>query len=359
MKTHIAFIGDDRWVEHLATQMNRRFDAVSCSAYPVGSKRRTTARVLWRLLTSDVIVRVGFPPPAAAYAEYDASQFAERTGVRESLKRALFRTGTGRALRRLVVSLRLGLLIDWAHEMTAHLRPKRSDVYYWIGTDVLRVIESVEAGTLPKRSRTRISEAVNLAVAPHLVTELATVGITAQSVPFPAGTLEIPGAVPPLPERMTVISYVPDTRREFYGLPMLLAAARALPEIRFRFFRGDGEGIADVPENVEFLGYVDDMHEVYAQSSVVVRLVEHDGDSSVIAEGLLYARPVVYSFKVPHTQYVPFGDTKEFVRLLSAFLEQHRAGGISLNDTGREWALREYGTDRRLSRLLEVLLACR
>jgi len=105
------------------------------------------------------------------YVEYNANQFAERTGVRESLKRALFRTGAGRMLRRLVVFLRLGLPIDWVQKATAHLRPTRRDVYYWIGTDVLRLIESVETGTLPEHSRTRICEAVNLAVAPHLVGE--------------------------------------------------------------------------------------------------------------------------------------------------------------------------------------------
>lgn len=359
MSTRIAFMGEDRWVKHLATQMNRRFDSVSCTSHPVGWERRTTLSALWHLLTSAVIVRVGFPPPAAVYVEYDADTFAERTGARESLKRVLFRTGVGRALRRLVVFFRIGLPIDWAHEITSRLRPSRCDVYYWIGTDVMRTLEAAEAGTLPERSRTRITEAVNLAVAPHLVVELASAGISAESVPFPAGALDIPRDVPPLPARMTVISYVPDTRQEFYGLPALLEAAETLPEILFRFFRGAGEGVPDLPDNVEFLGYVDDMHEVYAESSVVVRLVEHDGDSSVIAEGLLYARPVVYSFEVPHAHYVPFGDAEELVRVLSALLDQHRAGGIPPNETGREWALQEYDADRRLSRLLEVLLSCR
>jgi hypothetical protein len=290
------------------------------------------------------------------YVEYNANQFAERTGVRESLKRALFRTGAGRMLRRLVVFLRLGLPIDWVQKATAHLRPTRRDVYYWIGTDVLRLIESVETGTLPEHSRTRICEAVNLAVAPHLVGELASAGISAESVPFPAGTLEIPLDIPPLPERMTVISYIPDTRQEFYGLQTLLAAAKALPAVRFRFFRGTGEGVTEAPDNVEFLGYVDDMHEVYADSSVVVRLVEHDGDSSVIAEGLLYARPVIYSFDVPHTYHVPFGHSARLIRVLSELLDEHLSHGIPLNNSGRQWALKEYDPDRRLNRLLKALL---
>lgn len=359
LKTRIAFIGADRWVEHLASQMNRRFDAVICSAHAIGPEQRTTLKALWQLLTSDVIVRVGFPPPAAAYVEYDASQFAERTGPRESIKRLLFRTAAGRTLRRLVVFFRLGLPIDWAYEITSNARPTRRDVYYWIGTDVLRVIEAAGADTLPDHSLRRMREAVNLAVAPHLVSELASADIRAQSVPFPVGTLEVPDEVPPLPGRMTVISYVPDTQQKFYGLPTLLAAARALPEIRFRFFRGAGEGVTDVPANVEFLGHVDDMHQIYADSSVVVRLVEHDGDSSVIAEGLLYARPVIYSFEVPHTRYVPFGDSARLTRVLSELLDEHLTHGIPLNDIGRQWALEEYDSDRRLNTLLEVLLAGR
>lgn len=359
MKTRIAFIGEDRWVVHLSTLMNRHCDSVSCTADPIGWKRKTTLRAFWHLLTSHVVVRVGFPPPAVTYVEYDPQAFIQRTGLRESVKRILFRTSLGKGLRRLVLFFRLGLPVDWAHDATARLRPSRCDVYYWIGTDVLRTLEAVANGALTRRSHARITGALNLAVAPHLVAELESAGIPAQHVPFPAGALAIPEEAPPLPEQMTAISYVPDTRRDFYGVATLIDAARALPEIRFRFFRGAGEDVPDLPKNVEFLGFVEDMHDVYATSSVVIRLVEHDGDSSVIAEGLLYGRPVIYSYSTPHTIHVPFGDTDGLVRELSALLQQHQAGGIPLNSQGREWAMREYDPERRLTNLLDVLLSCR
>lgn len=358
MKTRIAFIGEEHWVVHLATLVNRYCDSVSCTSDPVGWKRTSMLRAFWHLLTSHVVVRVGFPPPVVTYVEYDPQAFIERTGMRESMKRILFQTSVGRRLRRLVLSFRLGLPVDWAHDVVARLRPSRCDVYYWIGTDVLRTLEAVANGALTERSRERIAGALNLAVAPHLVAELESVGIPARPIPFPAGALDIPEEAPPLPAQMTAISYVPDTRREFYGMATLLKAARALPEIRFLFFRGTGESVPDLPKNVEFLGFVEDMHDVYAASSVIIRLVEHDGDSSVIAEGLLYARPVIYSYARPHTIHVPFGDTDGLVRELSALLRQHQAGGMPLNDQGREWAMREYDPERRLTNLLDVLLSC-
>jgi len=227
---------------------------------------------------------------------------------------------------------------------------------YWIGTDVLNALRQAEEGSPNPVLEIMARQSVNLAVASHLVVELRHIGIESKHVPFPGTSLVVPDSVSMPVGAMSVVSYVPDTRRDFYGLPTLLAAARELTDTRFKIFRGHGEGVEDAPPNIEFLGYVPDVGKLLEESNVFVRLVEHDGDSVTVGEALLHARPVVYTYEIPHTIYVPFGDVDGFVSVLQSLREQHQSGGIPLNVAGREWAIGAYDADWRFANLLDALL---
>jgi hypothetical protein len=361
MITRITFVGEDHWAEHLARGLNARFPhTVICTAVRLQADATPLLVGLSHLLHDDVIVRVGFPPPLLG--EYDAARHADHRGPREGLKRALFRTLPGRALRKAVLYGRLSPGGRRRHQAdrllrsTRWLRPHRREVLYWIGTDALTTMQRAAAGTLGPATLRELARFTHLAVAAHLVPELATVGIAATVVPFPGTTLDVPAEVPPMPEEMIVLTYVPDGRRDFYGLPAILAAARALPDVRFRVLRGEGVGLADVPPNVEFLGYVRDVSAEFAGASVLVRSVQHDGDGSTVAEGLLFARPVLYTYELPHGTQVPWGDADALTAALRSLREQHLAGGIPLDLAGREWALETYDVDRRFGNLRAALL---
>jgi hypothetical protein len=84
---------------------------------------------------------------------------------------------------------------------------------------------------------------VHLAGAPWLAEELQTIGVPASCVWLPS---QLPtGDVPPLPNVFTVGSYIPDSRFEFYGGPLIYEAARRLPFVRFLIFGGQEGGSAD------------------------------------------------------------------------------------------------------------------
>jgi len=313
-RTRIAFVGEPRWARMLAAELEAAYPDVVSARHHTAADGRSPWRKLWLLASSDVLVRVGALPD--------------------------FRT------RRDRLWLAAG----------RHRLPRLRIVTYWMGTDVLRLLERAVSGNLPSAELACFNAWTNLAGADRLTEELRSVGVDGRTAPFPGAVIAVPDEIAPMPAQMTVLSYVPDHRREFYGLPALLAAAETLPDVRFRIAGGGGAGLTDIPENVEFLGFVDDMASVYREASCVVRLVPHDGAAMSVGEGLLAARPVIYSYPVPHTAHVPYGDTPALIAELERLRALHTAGGIPLNAEGRSWALVDYDQKRRLAILLEALL---
>ena len=169
-------------------------------------------------------------------------------------------------------------------------------VRYWLGTDVLLSLQDVQI-----RQRTKRLQALtdaNVTVAPHLVEELATIGIEAECMYSPQDSLA-PASIPPFPAAFAVLYYSLPDRREFYMLPELLQVAQRLPEVRFDVVGDSGDGV-EVPQNVRFLGFVDDMDTAYADTSLLLRLVPHDGWPRMVLEAFARARPVIYNRRFPH-----------------------------------------------------------
>jgi len=361
VQKRILVLGEDRWSARLAEGLASHFpDRVAGRAVAL-SARGAFWRVVWALLRSDIVVRVGFPPPLLTFSEprFQASEFS--SSVRDRMKRRLLRLAAGRALRRAVLrwrsdrAVRQRISVDGLLRLWERVNPRQAHFTYWIGSDVLDVLEGLACGELGADYVDLLQRTRNITGVDRLTDELRSVGVSATTVPYPGRMLEAPPTAPPMPQRMTVLSYVPDTRREYYGLPALLSAATALGEVEFSIMGGDGRGLADVPRNVRFHGFVEDPSRLYAQSSVVVRLVEHDGAGYSMAEGLLFARPVIYSYATPHVVHVDHGDTAGLIGALSDLRDLHQGGGIPLNLAGREWALHEYDSVRRYSALCQVL----
>jgi hypothetical protein len=359
MSTRITFLGEDRWSAHLAAGLNARFpETVECSAVRLAHNLGALCGAA-RLLRDDVIVRVGFPPPTLE--EYNPALYADRSGKRERLKRAIFRSSLGRALRKTVLFFRLPAAakhrfdVDWLQRATRWLRPQRREILYWIGTDVLNAMDVANVTSKKTRYLARTRSFRSITGAERLTTELQEIGIEAKTVPYPPRIQYPPGAATPLPATLTVLSYVPDARQEFYGLPTLVEVARNLPHVEFLIMGGSGTGLEDPPDNMTFLGFVDDPGPRYDRSSVVGRHVMHDGAGYSMAEGLLHGRHVIYTYEVPHTIHVSFGDTDGLRRAIAALRDQQASGGLSINEAGRQWAIEEFDADRRFRYLLDAL----
>jgi hypothetical protein len=234
--------------------------------------------------------------------------------------------------------------------------PRKSFVYFWIGTDVLQALEERQSGTTPyflKLAQT----AHHFANAPWLKEELASIGVPSEVVLFPSGKVNPPPAESiAWPERFTVMAYIPDHRHTFYGGEEFLNAARQLPDVRFFVTAGSGAWAKQITGNLHFLGYRDDMAELFNAAHVVVRQVRHDAIGGTVREALFYARHVVYSYPLPHTHLVAWGDSDGIVRTIRRLRDQFNAGLLAPNHAGREYALDEWSPPRLIDALTNQLL---
>ena len=194
-------------------------------------------------------------------------------------------------------------------------------IVIWAGSDVMK------AQTDPFELETIKQEGfINIAVAPWLVDELKLLGIQSEYVPV-AG-MEPGAPVKPLPKNFRVLTYLPEPRRDFYGAPLVYAAAQAMPDVRFTVV-GAGPANPDVPSNVEFCGLVHDMSSRIDASTVLLRQPEHDGTSMLVLEALSRARHVVWNYEFPHVKTARA--LNEVLVSLRELARAHAAGTLQLN----------------------------
>jgi hypothetical protein len=264
-------IGQARWTALVASGLNTftdvEADSVAIRSFSDAIRMLSPSR----FRTADVIVRVGFRPGAHT--------------IRGRLFDAVF--GMMHAGRRAPV------------------------VYYWLGTDVQNLARDARSEAGLSRFRAFSGAATHVADSDALREELAALGVPSTTAWLPAPNAPRDRAIVPMPDRFTVLSYVPDAQAAFYDGPTLLEVAKRMKHARFRFVSGSGSSTAEVPENVEFLGWREDMDRLYEESSVLVRSLEHDSVSCMAVEALAFGRPVVYSAHLPGTVHTTFGDASE------------------------------------------------
>ena len=169
-------------------------------------------------------------------------------------------------------------------------------VTHWLGSDVIHLRTSGQRGwrgRLHRRCAYRWATA-HLADSAMLVEELRQMGIEASVVRLLPGRIE--AAVEALPARPSVLSYWFDglARRNFYGGAIVLQLAREFPDIEFRILEATGKGEETIA-NVRFLGHHDDPTPFYSESSVLIRIPEHDSVSAMVLEMLARGRYVIYN----------------------------------------------------------------
>jgi glycosyltransferase involved in cell wall biosynthesis len=104
--------------------------------------------------------------------------------------------------------------------------------------------------------------------------------------------------IPPLPEKFSILTYVPFKRWDFYNGDMILKLAEALPEVDFHILASEGKRIT-LP-NVHTYGFVKDITPFYKNSSVLIRITKHDGLAKMILEALSCGRQVLRNMPFPH-----------------------------------------------------------
>jgi hypothetical protein len=174
----------------------------------------------------------------------------------------------------------------------------RPVIRWWVGSDVLHCL--CDPGS---RARARIAasfSARNIAVAPHLVEELSSIGIRATMIPTVIDP-EFRREIPTINScGKGILIYLPGTRAAFYGEAVVERAIRANPDLTFVIV-GDDKHRFQGFGNVESLGWVSDMKPVYDRVGCLLRMTEHDGLPRMIIEALLLGKYVIYSHHLPGT----------------------------------------------------------
>jgi len=313
----VCFIGQRFWAERLAGLVNEHAGGSPLRASFVdGGNARAVLGSHGLFGSADLFVRVGFRPgsPTRRGVLFDALWRASRM-VRRSARRA----------------------------------------YLWIGTDVFSTLADTRAGSLSPFFAAERDGPAHWTTAPWLLEELAGVGIQAEMVRFPDRSLAAP-ASEGLPAEFRVLSYIPDQRFAFYGGPTIQAVAERLPSVPFDVVGGRGGWAAGGPTNLVFHGWQADLVPFYDRSTLVVRMVEHDAIGGSVREGLAMARHVAYSYPLPHTHHVRFGDAASLVEIVESLADRHRAGALEPNVAGREFMRREFDAATLSRHLIEKCL---
>lgn len=313
----ILLIGQGRWSQSLAEGLAKAGLTVETATLD-GVGDALSSQTWRRVSRAGVIVRVGFRPGARTWR-----------GLAFDLALRLFKARGAR------------------------------NCCYWIGTDVLHLCADVAQGarTSPWRSPAFAAH-THFAGSEPLRRELASAGLGAALVGFPWRTVTAPSPLPPMPERFTVTTYVPDSRNDFYGGPIILEVARRMPAVRFEVMGSTGSWAAEVPPNVEFLGWVADPAECYARASCVVRLPRHDSIGGTAVEGLLFGRPVLYSKQLEHTETV-VRSADAVAEALGRLVQRHVAKTLVPDEEAAAWARESFDPDRRFAELAQRLRSLR
>lgn len=293
-----VIVGFDYYSKYLASLVNEHSSAWRLRAF--GNSRAGTLAALWELRHADALISFGGPGPNVALAE-----FARRRNI--------------------------------------------PVIVIWAGSDVTTVARKPFELQVTKRQGF-----INLSDGPWLLDELRLLGITAEYLPVTA--VRSGGGIRPLPDRFRVLTYLPEPRRDFYGAQDVYEIARALPQIEFSVV-GHGGRDPRAPENVTFHGYVGDMRERIDDSTVLLRLPEHDGKSMLVLESLARARHVVWNYDFPAVERAE--DRSQALEIIRALYEQHCSGSLKPNAAGRTYVLRHFSRPQIAARFEERLEAAR
>jgi hypothetical protein len=232
----------------------------------------------------------------------------------------------------------------WVHLLARFLGKPR--VIHWVGSDIVALKSNARL-----RAWCRLRRVRNLAEVTWTRDELRSFGIDAEIAPLPPRLAA--RSVPPMPERFTVLFYLPRTRGAFYGRREYERLIRAFAHRNVRFMAAGGGDFYAPPEaDVVRLGWKNVLDDVYAQSSVLVRFTARDGLSLMVLEALTHGRHVLWTQPFAHVTAV--NDYAQLERAVGELLDRHERGALEPQYAAAEAVLREYDPQRCITRIVST-----
>lgn len=222
---------------------------------------------------------------------------------------------------------------------------------HWVGTDVSVAVADWREGQVSERV---LKHSIHRADGPWLIDELAVMGISARErlLPIPVAI----GSPLPLPAKFQVLVYLPTLPQEDYDVETTLEVIRSLPDIKFAIVGGYQP--PERMENVEVLGFTQDMPGVYRESTVLLRMMKHDGMSHSVIEAASFGRYVLWSYELDGITRV--ADASGAIAELRRLHDLFSANQLHPNSEGALHMQQTYNHERLLARIcrdLDRLLA--
>jgi hypothetical protein len=222
---------------------------------------------------------------------------------------------------------------------------KENLVMLWSGSDIMYAREQYSAGKM----EAWISRKVHWAVSPWLAEEVRSLGLRCEWVQ--ASFVEPAPEVAPLPEKFSVLVYVPDqAKSKLYGWDQILEVARALSSVEFNLVGLQQGETLQAPPNVKMHGWARDLTPYLQRATVLWRPVEHDGLSFMVLEALAQGRHVLYSY--PFRGCVEAKTVAEAKRELKRLQDLHEAKVLSVNELGLRTVVNHFSPQKVRGELL-------
>jgi len=169
----------------------------------------------------------------------------------------------------------------------------------WAGSDV----QACLANPMTRRRALLLDKLVtlNITPAPHLVSELNSIGITAQVTPCLVDSESAHPQCPFVPR--SILVYLPATRRSFYGGDLVERVVASNADIEFSIVADDTHSLKDF-SNVRSFGWTDNMEPVWSGVGGLLRVTEHDGMPRMVLDALLRRKYVMYSWPLQGCELV-------------------------------------------------------
>ena len=219
----------------------------------------------------------------------------------------------------------------------------------WVGTDVLLAEEAKKSGSYRKDY---LEKAHHFCEVNWIQSELNQIGIEAGIMNFASFDKKFELQMPSS-ERLTVLTYIPKVRSDFYGIEMILKTAEELPQIDFLIAGTEAMEYQPLPSNVTALGWVQNMDEVYDRAHISIRIPEHDGLSTFILESLARGKQVIYKYEFDHCRKA--ATQEELHRELQILNEEFVSGNWKINEKGAAFIASEFNRERILGELTQKL----
>lgn len=219
-------------------------------------------------------------------------------------------------------------------------------VLHWVGSDIELARSDADVRRAVQRSK-----AHNLAEVEWTARELEEVGLQSDILPLPARHQG--GGVMPLPERFTIMLYLPKVRPEFYGMHEYQRLLAELNRQDIRVYVVGG-GSLSTPHSAEVIncGWRSDLSDIYQQSTLLIRYTPHDGLALMVLEALSFGRHAIWTRPFPFVNQVNAYDRLSMV--VRGLLKKHQQGTLQAQYVAAEMVRERYSAERCVGDILSA-----